>query len=455
MTDDIEFSTYPATPTDPGTEELTTAVATVNPALPTEFIDYAKNPRPEDPPLATYHSTIVALGKLGLRGRYNVFRDEFLLGSDTIILNDSGVLSDHACLVLRKIIREQFGFEPKATDMQHAAEFYCLANSFHPIKEYLGSVTWDGTPRVDRLLCDYFAAKDTPLNAAISRIIMMASVRRIYRPGTKFDYMTVLQSPEGFNKSSAIAALYGEDYFTDQSTIPLNAKEVEETLRGMWAQESPELSGLDKADWNRLKASLSRGNDRIRRAYGRNPVNSPRTVIQWATSNDDTYLRALSGENRRFFSVDVLGMIDVEKIMADRDQLWAEAVALERSGESVMLPEQFWADARAERLARTEEDPWTDVFKHIGSKARREVGEAKKLGKVFEHYERAGTEERISSQFLLASLGFNPTQLQPHHSSRIARVMKSLGWQLPKGGVRIHGKNMRGFIRDNSADDLM
>ena len=84
------------------------ALITIGSALPSEFIDYAKNPRPEDPPLATFHSTIVALNKLGLKGSYNIFRNELLLGSEILNLNDGGELSDHACLALRRIVREIF-----------------------------------------------------------------------------------------------------------------------------------------------------------------------------------------------------------------------------------------------------------------------------------------------------------------------------------------------------------
>lgn len=421
--------------------------------LPTEFVDFTGS-GPAARPKDTYRGALAAIGKLGLDCSFNIFKNEYLI-SGSMLANDVGELSDGTCLDLRHLIREAFDFEPSKANMQDAAMRACRIRTFHPIRNYLASVKWDGTPRVENLLRDYLNSKDTGFNRAVSRITMMASVRRILKPGTKFDYMLVLNSDEGFNKSTAIETLYGgSDYYTDQSIIGLNPQQTEEVLRGRWASEAPELTGLSKADWNALKAALSRTHDRTRRVYDRNPISGARTSIQWATSNDDTYLRALSGENRRFFSIDVLAMIDVDKILRDRDQLWAEAVVMEATGESVMLPEAFWAEARRERLLRTEEDPWVDEFRYIDRIGKRELEVCKRERRISDHYSQTETEQRISTQFCLGQLGLHAKDIQPQHGSRLNRVMKSLGWERPPGGVRIGSKNQRGYKR-TLADDLM
>ena len=116
-------------------------------------------------------------------------------------------------------------FEPSNANINDAVRRCCSMRTFHPIKDYFNSIPrWDGITRVDDLLPEYFNAPDTPFNRAVSRIIMIASVRRILRPGTKFDYMTVLQSPEGFNKSTGIEALYGEAFFTDPQPLASDRK---------------------------------------------------------------------------------------------------------------------------------------------------------------------------------------------------------------------------------------
>jgi predicted P-loop ATPase len=426
---------------------ITPTLVSLNSGLPDTFADLAgagNNQRPAD----TLYNSIIALQKLGLDCSYNIFRNEFLISGKLLTedVEDVGELSDLTCIALRQLIRQNFLFEPSTANINDAVRRCCTMRTFHPIKDYLEGVPrWDGIPRVDSLLPEYFNAPNTPFNRAVSRIIMIASVRRIYKPGTKFDYMTVLQSAEGFNKSSAIEALYGEDHFTDTSTIGLGSKEVEETLRGQWAQENPELHGLSKADWNKLKGHLSKRNDRGRHAYGRNPVDGKRTAIQWGTSNDDAYLRALTGENRRFFSVDVLSAIDIAKLMQFRDDLWAEAVEIEATGESCMLPEKYWADAAAERAKRTEIDPWEDTLSAIS-----EHGIA--LGKRTSRYELTDDgEERVSNGFLFEVLGFSDKDRNPMHGSRIARVMKKQGWEYSQS-IRIGGKHTRGYRRPHWAE---
>jgi len=266
----------------------------VDTALPDRFMDLTgngANQRPSD----TYWNALIALHKLGLDCSYNIFRNEYLISGHLLTLHEHGELSDLACLALRQLIRVNFNFEPSKQNTQDAVMRYCAMRTFHPIKDYLAPLKWDGIPRVDTFLPGYFRAKDTPFVRAVSRIVLMASVRRILKPGAKFDYITVLESPEGYNKSSALEVLYGADNFTDQSTIGAPAKEVEETLRGKWGAENSEMSGLRKAEWNKLKAMLSRNNDRGRHAYGRNPVNALRTAIQRGSASQCTFARCLPG----------------------------------------------------------------------------------------------------------------------------------------------------------------
>jgi Virulence-associated protein E len=437
----------------PKSPALITPLVPLDNALPDDFADMVGN-GPSARPADTLFNSIIALKKLELDCSYNIFRNEYLVSGRLLSVNDVGELSDLTCIALRQLIRVNFMFEPSKANIQDAVQRFCAMRTFHPIKDYLNSVPrWDGIPRVDTLLPEYFNAPDTPFNRAVSRIVMMASVRRILKPGTKFDYMTVLQSPEGFNKSSAIAALYGADYFTDQSTIGLNARDTEEVLRGHWAQENAELSGIGKVEWGKLKANLSRTNDRTRRVYERNPINAQRTCIQWATSNDDAYLRALTGENRRFFSVDVLKSIDLAKIISDRDDLWAEAVELEATGESVMLAEAFWADARVEREKRTEHDPWEGALRNVSKRGAHEARTgAAKTGQRSPCYEvSADNEERISNGFLFHVLGFEEKEQTPALGTRVAGVMKKLGWEY-RNSIRIGGETTRGYKRALFAD---
>lgn len=118
----------------------------------TEFVDFTgsgDSARPKD----TMMNALVALDKLGLDCRYDIFKNEFLIKGN-VLSTDVGELSDLTCLALRQIIRENFLFEPSKNNMQDAAMRACTLRTFHPIKDYLASVTWDGLPRLEFLLED-------------------------------------------------------------------------------------------------------------------------------------------------------------------------------------------------------------------------------------------------------------------------------------------------------------
>ncbi len=273
--------------------------------------------------------------------------------------------------------------------------------------------------------------------------MLIGSVRRMREPGCKFDYMAVLQSPEGRGKSPAISTLYGEENFSDQAILGLDDKQLAEAVRGRWAMECAELVGLKRGEIENVKAMLTRQRDRVRPAYGRAVIDVPRTMVFWGSTNDDEYLRALSGENRRFLPV-TIGLIDVAAIARDRDQLWAEASAEEEFELSLSLPSSLWGDARAERDMRTQDDPWADLLDHVADDAQRGKQSSR------EDYQVVGSEERISSAYVLGvALGIPQERQTPDQAKRAANVMRSLGWSKPKGGglCRIHGRPVRGYVR--------
>jgi predicted P-loop ATPase len=167
----------------------------------------------------------------------------------------------------------------------------------------------------------YLGAEPTPLNKAIGRIVLLAGVRRIRRPGSKFDTIMVLEGPQGGGKSTAIKMLAGPENFSDQELLTLDAKAQMEALEGVWILEIAELEGISRADTAKVKAFASRSDDNARPAYARFKEKRPRQTIFIGTTNDDKYLRDMTG-NRRFWPVKI-GQIDLEALARDRDQLWA------------------------------------------------------------------------------------------------------------------------------------
>ena len=278
----------------------------------------------------------------------------------TSISEFAGTVTDSVFLELRALIHAEFGFDPGKQHIEDAV--YGLANHhrFHPVLDYLDGLTWDGTPRIDRWLVTYGGAEDTPYVRAVGAMFMIAAVRRVRKPGSKFDEMLVLESAQGWNKSLALRTLaVRSEWFTDQPLLGLSAKETIEQTSGKWIVEVAELQGMSKREVERIKAHLSSQKDTARLAYGRTTSEAKRQFVFVGTTNSDTYLRDTTG-NRRYWPVRVQ-RFDVDAIERDRDQLWAEAAQREAEGASIRLPEELWAGGGggAGRAPRRESAPVT------------------------------------------------------------------------------------------------
>ena len=150
----------------------------------------------------------------------------------------------------------------------------------------------------------------------------------------------MLEGPEGRGKSETIRILAGDDNFSDQTILPLHDKEQQEALQGVWLYEIADLTGIGRAEVEKIKAFASRTVDRARPAYGRSRVDRPRRCVFFATTNNETYLKSQTG-NRRFWPI-VTGQIDLDALRRDRDQLWAEAAEVEAKNNNLMLPASLW-----------------------------------------------------------------------------------------------------------------
>jgi predicted P-loop ATPase len=236
-------------------------------------------------------------------------------------------------------------------------------NKFDP--EDFSEFSWDGKRRIDTMLIDYFGVQDTPLARVMSRLVMIASVRRIKQPGVKYDYMIVLVGPQNKAKSFAIQVLYDQDNFTDQKLIGIDDKQLAETVRGKWAAEAADLAGMRKVESEQWKAQIGRQSDRVRPAYGRAVIEVPRVTVLWGTTNNPAFLKEAHG-NRRMVPLVVTGTIDLEGLARDRDMLWAEAVLAEYKHKGdLRMPEEVWNEAVEAQRRHTEADPWEDELKNV------------------------------------------------------------------------------------------
>ena len=181
---------------------------------------------------------------------------------------------------------------------------------------------------------------------------MVSAVARIRDPGRKVDYLPVMVGPQGYHKSSAIRALCANAaWFSDDLNTDLAEKDTKSSLTGKWIVELAEMPHAKK-EVERVKAFITRQTDRFRRAYDRTMNDWPRQNVFIGTSND-LELIDLTG-NRRFWPVEIAGPIDVSRIVADRDQLWAGAVVLHEGGYA------WWLAASIEKIAAEQQGRFPD-----------------------------------------------------------------------------------------------
>ena len=249
-----------------------------------------------------YPNAMTAIAALGIECRHDVFHDKKVVAGD-MTDNLGPELSDTIARAVRERIIEQFGFDPGKDNVQEGLEWACERVRFDPMVDYFAGIEWDGRPRLDQWLPTYLGAEDTPLNRAFGRKTLMAAVRRVRQPGCKFDFMLVLEGPQGIGKSTALKVLAGGDEnFSDQKLDLQDPKMQQEAVSGIFIYEIAELESTRKAEVETVKTFLSRTSDNIRPAYARFRVDRPRRCIFIGTTNagkHDGYLQDPSG-NRRF-----------------------------------------------------------------------------------------------------------------------------------------------------------
>jgi hypothetical protein len=310
------------------------------------------------------------------------------------------------------------------------------ANTFHPVRRYLDGVRWDGVKRLDAWLIDYAGAADTAYVRAVGAKPLIAAVRRVRAPGSKFDELMVLESEQGTLKSSALRTLCpDEEWFSDDLPLGADAKEIIERTAGKWVIEASELYGSAR-DVDRLKSMLSRQVDGpVRLAYARLPVEVPRQWIAIGTTNDrGGYLKDSTGA-RRFWPVRVK-QFDLARLREHRDQLWAEAAHREAAGESIRLDPRFYDDAAREQEQRRLMDPWEElIVDGLSLDDAPDYVEGKRVWMVLQSLAHARDNR---------------------HAARVEKIMQRLGYPTKK---RLWGKDDNGdrkrrwvWIREGAAE---
>lgn len=275
----------------------------------------------------------------------------------------------------------------------------------HPPREWLNSLVWDKTPRLDRLLVDTAGAKDSVANREIGRILGLSAVARIMDPGCKQDHVVILEGAQGLRKSLWISTLGGK--WSSTGMLVRGDKDTYQNMRGWWIIELPEINAtFSKSDFNWLKGIISTPVDVYRASYARVAKPVKRQSIFIGSINPGASIQYLKDdENRRYLPVTV-GQMNVERLAQDRDQYFAEAMHRYMAGEKIWTIDPATAKAiKAEQEARKEQDPWCIILRDW-----------------------LNARPSVTAPEVFVALGLSGGNIGSHHLKRFYTVMNDLGY---------------------------
>jgi len=332
---------------------------------------------------------------------------------------------DHWVVEVQEWLQDAYGVNFAAREIQAKLLAQAASNPFHPVREYLNGLKWDKKKRLARVATEILGTERNKLYNTYITKFFIAAVRRVEVPGCKADTVLVIIGPQGYKKSSFFDVLGGE--FFNDSPIDMSSKDGPMVLHRAWISELPEIDhNTNNIAVERMKAFVSSRKDTFRPPYAVSTEVHHRSCILVGTSNREGYLTDTSG-SRRFWTIKVDKPVNLERLREWRDQLWAEAVALEAKGEEHWLDEKEEA-AREEDAQQFEcEDPWESKFLGWVEKCNFQTSRG-----APQHDLAQG----VSVAALMHALDIPESQQNRSGEMRLTAVLRKHGWN--------HGRKHRG-----------
>lgn len=331
-------------------------------------------------------------------------------------------------------------FYTSANEVGEGALVRASKRSFHPIKEYLTNLQWDGISRLEEWLIRCGNAADNIYTRAVSKTMILQAVDRIYNPGCKVDTMVILEGPQGVGKSTLIEKLGGEFYGVIASLDPSD-KDTIMKMNRLWIIEIAEMTAYKKTDAQKIKSFLSTTHDEIRFPYDPKPQTLARSSIFIGSMNPPPTGEYLPDEtgNRRSLPIWLGGFlvngdykINRDLVAELRDQLFAEAT------ERILKGEISYID-----------DP--EVLKMAGKEQhRRQVGEPW-ITRIKEWIEEKRLHFLTSRDVWVHAMLGNDIGFGHAERARVTRCLKELGY-VDKVIWR-EGKSVRGYAKEEYTTD--
>ncbi|MBW4568054.1 MAG: DUF3854 domain-containing protein [Tolypothrix carrinoi HA7290-LM1] len=348
---------------------------------------------------------------------------------------------------VRLRIALEFDIDIPMQDAQTIVENLAKENSYHPVSDYLDGLAQQ-YPQPDLSILDNLASRyfgtDEPLHNLYLKKTLIAAVARIKEPGCKHDEATILIGEQGIGKSTFWEKLFSKEWFTDELG-DANEKDELMKLHRFWGLEWAEFETVYKRkDISSIKKFMTTKIDPIRTPYSRSFKEYPRQSVLVGTTNEQELLSDPTG-SRRFWIIPATKRIPIDQLESERDQIWASAYALYRSGEKWYLN---WEDsARQEEMNKDyqTEDPWhekiqrfvqnqveitlDEIFKHLGiDPDRQDMGFTKRVTSILRYLKWQKVRKYVNGQWVRL-------------------------WQEPKINVDILGGS-RGIVQGNVTSDV-
>lgn len=249
--------------------------------------------------------------------------------------------------------------------IEEALHIVANRNAYHPIRDFLNSLEWDGVERVRYALRHFLGADDSDYTYEVLRFFMMGAISRVFKPGIKFDYILCLVGEQGAGKSTFFRLLAVEDEWFSDDLKDLESGKVYEKLQGHWIIELSEMLATNNAKSNEsVKSFLSRQSETYRTPYERYPKDRPRQCVFAGTTNKVSFLPNDRTGNRRFLPIscresdaEVFILDNEEESRAYIRQMWAEVMASYRTGRNrLRLPREVENEVRRRQRRFMQED---------------------------------------------------------------------------------------------------
>lgn len=266
--------------------------------------------------------------------------------------NNCRAWSSHDDSALFSLIQADYGLKSRQ-DFADALKNVSMRNKFHPVRELLDSLTWDGKEHIRSLLPEYLGAEDSDYTYQVMRLWMLGAVSRVYKPGSKFDYTMILQGSQGIGKSTFLKQMAMDDSWFNDSLDSLDSDKAVQSLTGSWIIELAELKSLARTAGGveSVKRFLTATQDKYRIPYERRADTFYRQCVFAGTTNKDDFLQDETG-NRRFLIVQTgvkkpSKSLFVPEIMDAIKLAWAEAVHIWKNEKpQLILPEAYMQEAK-------------------------------------------------------------------------------------------------------------